>query len=130
MLARLLLAATLVVVLASGTAWAALLDVDGGAIQAGADTDLACDEDGVHVVEWHLDTDTGLVTSVTIGGIDPGCQQGDTDLFVTLTHLGFPLVGGHYDDIDGSQVVVPLDYPMSAWNITGLEVYIEGEAND
>lgn len=131
MLTRLVLSGTLLSLLvAAALGSAALLGVSGGVIQAGADDDLACDEDGVHVVEWNLDTNTGLVTSVTIGGIDAGCLQGDTDLFVTLTHLGFPLVGGHYDDIDDTEVVVPLDFPMSAWNITDIEVYIEGEAND
>jgi nitrous oxide reductase len=111
-------------------ALAAALHVSGGAIQAGSDADLACDEDGVRVLEWNLDTNTGLVSSVRIGDIDEGCQQGDTDLFVVLTHYGFKLVGGRYDNLDSEDVTVPLDFPMSAWNITDIEVFIEGEAND
>ncbi len=111
---------------------AASLDVSlsGGSSQAGSDADLVCDEDGVHVNGWNLDTNTGLVSSVRVGGIDQGCQQGDTDLFVNLTHLGFKLVGGRYDNIDAAEVTVPLDFPMGAWVITDIEVFIEGEAND
>lgn len=111
-------------------ALAAALDVTGGTIQAGSDTDLVCDEDGVQVLEWNLDTNTTLVDSVRIGGIDQGCQQGDTDLFVKLTHYGFKLVGGRYDDIDSAELTVPLDFPIGAWAITDIEVFIEGEAND
>ena len=111
-------------------ALAAALDVTGGTIQAGSDTDLACDEDGVQVLGWNLDTNTTLVDSVRIGGIDQGCQEGDTDLFVKLTHYGFKLVGGRYDDIDSAELTVPLDFPIGAWAITDIEVFIEGEAND
>ena len=109
---------------------AAALNVSGGTIQAGSDSDLACDEDGVRVLEWNLDTNTGLVSSVRIGGIDEGCQQGDTDLFVILTHYGFKLVGGRYDNLDSEEVTVPLDFPMGAWHITDIELFIEGGAND
>jgi hypothetical protein len=109
---------------------AASLGVEGGTIQAGADTDLACDEDGVQVLGWNLDTDTTLVDSIRVGGIDAGCQQGDTDLFVNLTHYGAKMVGGRYDDIDSTEVSVTLDFPVGAWAITDIEIFIEGEAND
>ncbi|GAG05816.1 unnamed protein product, partial [marine sediment metagenome] len=40
------------------------------------------------------------------------------------------LVGGRYDDIDSAEVTVPLDFPIGAWAITDIQVFIEGEAND
>ena len=53
---------------------AASLSVDGGTIQAGSDTDLQCDEDGVRVDGWGLETNDGLVYFVRIHDIDETCS--------------------------------------------------------
>ncbi len=118
------------VIVAASAGLAATLDVNGGAAQVGSDLDLACDEDGVYVSQWNLNPNTSVVTSVRVAGIDEGCRVGDTDLFVELKHFGFHLVSGKYDNIDAAEVDVPLDFPMAAWSITSIDVFIEGEAND
>lgn len=105
-------------------AGATSLNVGGGTIQAGYDDDLVCDEDGVYVADWELDPITGLVDSVRIGGIDDCCQNCNVDLCVVLTRGGFKLVEGWYDNVDASEVSVPLDYPMAAYLITDIEVFL------
>jgi hypothetical protein len=57
---------------ALGIAAAAALAVNGGALQAGGEHDLVCDEDGV-TVQFKSDKETGLVAGAKIKGIDPDC---------------------------------------------------------
>ncbi len=52
---------------------AANLGVDGGVLQAGVDTDLVCDSDGVQVVNWVYESTGQLVYSFKIDGIDAAC---------------------------------------------------------
>jgi hypothetical protein len=75
---------------------AAVLDVNGEVIQAGVDSDLRCDADGVNG-NWGLETDTNQVTFVRIDGIDAACEGAqmwirinETDNYgpVTLTDSG------------------------------------------
>lgn len=115
---------------------AASLDVDGGTIQAGSDTDLQCDEDGVRVDGWGLETDDGLVYFVRIHDIDDDCSS--NDLFVNITDEGVKVAEGSAhipddgtgedDDPDTGQVGVKvyLDPDPAAEDVTDIEVFIEG----
>lgn len=114
---------------------AAALQVNGGVIQAGADTNLQCDTDGVRVDGWGLETDTGQVSFVRIHDIDPSCAG--ADLFVNITQNGQKIAGGSAtipsdggagdNDPDSGQVGVKVDFtPQDAENITDIEVFIEG----
>lgn len=115
---------------------AASLGVDGGTIQAGSDTELRCDTDGVRVDGWGLETDDGKVYFVRIHDIHTDCV-GD-DLFVNITDEGTKIAGGNAvipadgtggdDDTDGSEVGVKvyLDPDPAAEDITDIEIFIEG----
>ncbi|GAG41904.1 unnamed protein product, partial [marine sediment metagenome] len=48
---------------------AATLNVNGGVIQAGTDSDLTCDSSGVDVLGWGLNSGTGLVENVRVGNV-------------------------------------------------------------
>lgn len=102
---------------------AASLDVTGGIIQAGNDTDLRCDTDGVYVAGWGLEADTGLVNRVRIAGVDPACAG--AELFARVQ-----LAGGAITDLD-ALITTATEYsfnfaPTPAENITGIYVFIEG----
>jgi len=114
---------------------AASLSVDGGTIQAGSDTDLTCDDSGVRVDGWGLETDDGLVYFVRIHDIAPACTG--ADMFVNITSNNVKIAGGSAtipadgfaadDDPDGGQVGVKISFPpQSAASITDIEVFIEG----
>ncbi len=125
-------------------ALAASLDVNGGTIQAGSDTDLQCDEDGIDVVGWMLETDDGLVYGVRIHNIDPACIG--NDLFVNITGTGTPIVPNTTIIAQGSATIPPdtnaapdndpdsgqvgvkvhLNPDPAAVDITDIEVFIEG----
>ncbi len=127
-------------------ALAASLSVEGGTIQAGSDTDLQCDDGGVDVDGWGLETDDGLVYFVRIHNIDPACSS--NDLFVNITGTGTPIVantniiaqGSSHIPDDGAVtdpkdndpdpneigVKVSLNPPVKAVDITDIEVFIEG----
>lgn len=62
-----------VVIFGAFYASAANLDVNGGVIQAGVDTDLVCDPDGVQVTNWVYETVDQLVYSVVIDGFHADC---------------------------------------------------------
>jgi hypothetical protein len=111
---------------ASAFGAAAALDVDGGAIQAGEDLSLVCDGDGVQVLGWGLETDTGLVSFVRIGGIADNCFG--NDLFVNITSNGTKVAGGSVI-IDSNTEVVGFT-PQAAEAITDLQVFIEGPNGD
>jgi hypothetical protein len=40
------------------------------------------------------------------------------------------VVGAHYGNLDSEQMTVPLHFPMGAWHITDIGLFIEGEAHD
>jgi hypothetical protein len=79
-----LLSATLVFGLVYGAA--ATLTVNGGTIQAGGDSSLQCDTDGVYVWAWGLNNypvDYG-VESVKISGVDAACDGARIMARITL----------------------------------------------
>uniref|UniRef100_A0A831T9X5 Uncharacterized protein n=1 Tax=Thermorudis peleae TaxID=1382356 RepID=A0A831T9X5_9BACT len=134
---RLFVSLALVLALAAAAfGAAAALDVNGGVIQAGEDTDLTCDTDGVRVDGWGLETNTGLVDFVRIHDIDPDCSG--ADLFVNITEGGVKVAEGSAtipgdsvlgdDDPDSGEVGVKVDFEpdQPAADITDIEVFIEG----
>lgn len=97
---------------------AAQLGVNGQTIQAGVDTDLRCDFDGVDA-GWGLETDTNLVTSVRIENIDANCN-GDT-LFVKVNDSA----ATHSAVIDSTSE--SFSFPaIAADDVVKLSVWIEG----
>ncbi len=106
---------------------AAALGVDGGTIQAGVDTDLTCDPDGVQVLGWGFETDTGLVHNVRIGGISAACEG--HSLFVTVTAGGATYAGSiaalSVAQVDPGSATVPFT-PRPPEDITALQIVIEG----
>jgi hypothetical protein len=118
---------------------AAAPTVEGGTIQAGSDTDLRCDTDGVAVDGWGLETDNGLVYFVRIHNISPACEC--CDIFVNITDGGVKVAGGSAhipadgdaddNDPDADQVGVKINFdpPVSAEDITDIEVFIEGQCH-
>lgn len=115
--------------LATALGAAAQLDVEGGAIQAGSDTSLQCDTDGVQVLGWGLETDTGQVNFVRIGDIDEACVG--NDLFVNITSGGTKIAGGSIGPLTLAQVQnvngVTVNFTaQDAEDITDIEVFIEG----
>ena len=120
---------------------AALLQVQGGTIQAGEDLDLECDEDGVYVAGWGLETDDGLVYFVRIYGIDDGCSS--CDMFVVITDINHDKIAKfsvHIPDDSATNpkdwdtstdvgVKIPFNPPIPAVDIYDIEVFIEGSCN-
>jgi hypothetical protein len=104
-------------------ALAASLGVNGGAIQAGADTELRCDTNGVQVLGWGLETDTGMVSFVRIGDISPTCAG--NDMWVRITKDGSLIAKGSLT-LDGSGSAKISFTPQAAVDITDIQVYIEG----
>ncbi len=123
----------LAVALAAGAAVSTLayasasaLAVDGGTIQAGADTTLSCDEDGVKA-NWGLETDDNSVRSVRITGIDAACAG--TEIFVAVNGervgkgtIPAPATAG--EDVE-FRVQFGSPYP-SPESIQALKIWIEG----
>ena len=118
-------------------ALAASLGVEGGTIQAGSDTELRCDTNGVRVDGWGLETDDGLVYFVRIHDINAACE-GD-DMFVNITKDGTKIAGGSAtlppdtdtkpvdDDPDSGDLGVKVSFtPQPAEDITDIEIFIEG----
>jgi hypothetical protein len=104
---------------------AAALIVNGGAIQAGQDTTLACDTDGVSVAGWGLETDTGFVDFVRINGIAAACNG--NDLFANITGAGgVELTEAGPAAINGVEEVLTFDTPVPAVAIEDIHLFIEG----
>lgn len=63
-------------IMAGAFASAAQLDVDGGAIQAGGDATLWCDNDGIRVVAWGMNTypEAEGAAYMTVAGVSPACD--------------------------------------------------------
>jgi hypothetical protein len=110
------------------------LNLDGGVIQAGSDTDLTCTS-GARVDGWGLETNDGNVYFVRIHDIDAGCEG--NDLFVKITDGGtqvreasvtIPADGAAGDnDPDAGEVGAKINFsPYPAEDITDIEVFIEG----
>jgi len=121
---------------------AATLNVEGGTIQAGSDVDLQCDEDGVQVLGWGLETNDGKVYFVRIGNIDEQCAG--NDIFVSITDTGTEIADGDAtiedeatDGADGCTdptadevcTKIPIPGGVLAEDITDIEVFIEGASN-
>jgi hypothetical protein len=108
---------------------AAALGVNGGAIQAGEDLTLTCDNDGVQVLGWGLETDDGEVYSVRVGGIATACIG--NAIFVRVTDGGVTVASGSVDPLTAAhtgagQVTVSIPGGYSAALIDDLHVFIEG----
>jgi hypothetical protein len=122
-----LLAVGALTALAVGSA--AALNVSGGTIQAGVDSELTCD-DAIAVAGWGFEENDGLVYNVRIGGISVACLG--HSLFVTVTSAGSPLTGsipsltaGQLEG--GSPGTATISFtPQLPGNITALSVVIEG----
>jgi hypothetical protein len=116
----------LAVALAAGAAVATLayasasaLIVDGGTVQSGVDTTLACDADGVKA-NWGLETDDNSVRFVRITGIDAACAG--SDMFVKVNDGKTTKVA-----ITGDQVSVPFASPYpTPESIDSIRIWIEG----
>lgn len=116
----------LAVALAAGAAVATLayasasaLIVDGGTIQSGVDTTLACDADGVKA-NWGLETDDNTVRSVRITGIDAACVG--TEMFVKVNNGKTAKAA-----VTGDQVSVPFTSPFpTPESIDSIRIWIEG----
>jgi hypothetical protein len=110
---------------------AAALNVMGGTIQAGEDLDLICDEDGIRVAGWGLETDDGLVYSIRFCDVDADCC--DCELFVRVTGSDGSFIDGGWSKATipsgGGCVRVTLRNPIPAADIYDLHVYIEGACN-
>src|SRR3989304_5232508 len=70
---------------------AASLNVSGGTIQAGPDTDLVCDEGGINVDAWAVNSYPVLegVEWVTIKGVDADCDGARIMGRVQLTYSDY-----------------------------------------
>lgn len=108
---------------------AAALDVDGGAIQAGVDSELTCD-DGVAVAGWGFEESDGLVYNVRIGGISDACV--DHSLFVTVISGGVS-ISGSIESLSATQTeggvpgTATVSFaPQDPADITELHIVIEG----
>lgn len=104
---------------------AAALIVNGGTIQAGADTDLVCDSDGVRVEGWGLETDDGLVYNVRIGNIWADCVG--AEIFANITGAGgTELTEAGPVTIDDTIETLTFDDPVAAEAIEDIHIFIEG----
>lgn len=101
---------------------AAALNVSGNTIQAGVDTDLACDDDGVDAA-WGLETSDNTVRYVRIENISPDCVG--EDLFLKVNNSAGDAVGPL--PIAGTSVTYHFTSPYpTPESITQLNVWIEG----
>jgi hypothetical protein len=78
---------------------AAGLDLNGGVIQGGTDDSLWCDADGVQVLGWGLNSGTGMVENVRVGGVNTDCAGAGLQARITLndasTFITGPCSAGH-----------------------------------
>lgn len=137
-------------------ALAASLIVQGGTIQGGTDTDLICDENGIYVDAYGLNTYPVLegVEYVTIKGVDADCDGARIMGRVQLTYsdyndnstwaytsgtgpyssgYSFVIANGN-SDTEYKLYLKQSDYTTQWWvpaeDIVGIKVWIEGNAND
>ncbi|MGD8199120.1 hypothetical protein ACQE98_00480 [Ornithinimicrobium sp. W1679] len=98
---------------------ASMLNVDGGTIQAGGDSTLYCDTDGVKA-NWGLDTETNSVSSVRISGIDAACEG--AEMFIKVNDV--PRVKMTLTDADSQSVKFPA--PVTSESLESIQIWIEG----
>jgi len=148
-----LLAGSAVFALVFGAA--ATLIVNGGTLQAGEDTNLTCDSDGVYVSAWGVNTYPVLegVESVTIKGIPAACNGArilgritlntsvSTDnasyLYTSGTNpytTGYSFVTASGDSTTAYTLYLKQsDYTTQVWepaeNIVGIKIWLEGEGS-
>ncbi len=124
MLRKLGFFAVLVMLIAATYAAAAGLTVDGATIQAGQDFTLYCDNDGIQVGGWGLETQDNSVRSVRLTGIDAKCNGNEINVFIegpdkfyrkTLTAE--------------AQQSVPFSPYLTPEEINGIKIWIEGESD-
>ena len=113
-------------VFAMAFAAAATVSVNGGTIQAGADTDVTCTGQA-NVAGWGLETNDGTVHFVRIN-YNSLCAG--NDMFVVVTHNGTKIASAdtkptHLDASGQVKLDFAAPYPL-AIDITDLEVFIEG----
>ncbi len=135
---------------------AATLNVFGGTIQGGEDTDLICDEDGIYVDAYGLNTYPVLegVEYVTITGVDADCdgarimgrvEMTDSD---PLINSSWAYTSGKNANNVGDYFVIAngdtsteyrlflkeSDYTTQTYvlaeDIVAIKLWIEGNAND
>lgn len=148
-----LLAGTAVFALVYGAA--ATLIVDGNTLQAGYDGDLTCDQDGIYVSSWAVNTYPVLegVEWITIKGVDDDCDgvriMGritlDTSVSNDNSSFAYTSGTGTYDPPVYSFVVANgtanteynlylkhSDYTtpwfVPAESIVGIKIWLEGDA--
>jgi hypothetical protein len=110
-------------VFAAAFASASALTVQGGTIQVGADTTLACDSDGV-TVTWNLRQD-GVVTSANVADISANCV-GQSLMFFALDGSG-NIIGAGGTLTNGGDPVVYASLPISG---PTMKVAIGAQNND
>lgn len=101
---------------------AAALNVEGGAIQAGQDGSLRCDKDGVTIASYRYEGNGATSSAARITGIAEECF--DQEIFVDVFRGSERLTGGTAP-IDGHEVVVTWDDPVSAREINRVQVAID-----
>lgn len=98
---------------------ASTLTVDGGTIQAGVDSTLYCDVDGVKA-NWGLETDDNSVRSVRIEGIDEACVG--AEMFVKVNDQA-----RQNTTIAGDEATFSFNAPYpSPESIESIRIWIEG----
>jgi hypothetical protein len=135
---------------------AATLIVDGNTLQAGEDADLTCDQDGIYVSAWGVNTYPVLegVEYVKIKGVDDDCDgarilgritlntsvSSDNSSFVYTSGTG-PYASGYSfvtasggPNTEYTLYLKQSDYTTQVWvpaeSIVGIKIWLEGEAAD
>lgn len=116
--------AFLLILIFAAYAAAANLIVTGGTVQVGDDTGLVCDDDGVGVTDWGLDTDANEVTSVDVGGIAAACA-GNTMTVAILDGAGGVLADASLASISGTSHTFAFA-GTDPEEIEGIRIWIEG----
>jgi hypothetical protein len=134
-----------------GLGSAADLPLAGGTIQGGNDNDVQTQENHVYVAGWQLEQGeigdnvavTGLVYGVRLWGFD--LDTVGLEVYVNITKNGVVIsqqAGAEVVPADGAVpadnqpaankigIVVALDPPVYAQDITDIEVFLEGPNND
>ena len=126
MLRKIAVLAVLVVVIAAAFASAANLNVTDGTIQAGVSQDVKCDDNGVSVTGWGLETDDNSVRYVKVGDIDNACL-GDNLFIKVLGAGGASLKYSGELAITGNEVKFTFNAPYpTPESIEGIKIWIEG----
>lgn len=103
---------------------AAALAVDGGAVQAGQDTTLQCDPDGVFAESYLIDAEPPAVSSgVRIGGVNGACIG--EELFATVSDAAGVQLARGSAAITGATVTVRWATPVQVADIEQLDLSID-----